>query len=171
MKATTLLERQNRNLQHLCEAVARGSASVRQSLLPQLAGDLAAHFAVEDRLFYAAVGKTLGEEAWGAEGRARHDQAMDALDRILEAALDGVEFDRAMTELQLVIELHAQEEEEGLFPRLERTLEADASRALASAMMALYHAEVEAGYSPLRNASTRSPACDPSLDDGHLGVP
>ncbi len=148
MKATTLLERHHRNLQQLCEAVERGSAGVRESLLPQLATDLTAHIAVEAQLFYPMIGQILGEEGWGIEGRLRHAQAIESLAHALEATFDGVEFERAITSLRAVIELHAQEEEEGLFARVEHALDAGASRDLARTMMSLYHSKVEAGYCP-----------------------
>jgi iron-sulfur cluster repair protein YtfE (RIC family) len=149
MKATTLLERQHRNLQQLCEAVERGSASVRESLLPQLAGDLMAHLAVEDQLFYPTILEVFGEEGWPGlhRMRQRHEHATESIEQALEASVGGEAFERAITDLRDVIELHAQEEEEALFPRVERELEASASRELARAMMSLYHAKVEAGYS------------------------
>jgi iron-sulfur cluster repair protein YtfE (RIC family) len=147
MRATTLLERHHRNLQQLCEAVERGSASVRESLLPQLAADLEAHLIVEAQLFYPMIAEVLGEEAWGIEGRVRHDQAIRSLEQALEATCDGAEFERAIGELRAIIELHAQEEEECLFERVEHALDAGASRALARTMMSLYHVSVEAGYS------------------------
>jgi hemerythrin-like domain-containing protein len=146
MKATTLLERQHRNLQQLCEAVERGSASIRESLLPQLAGDLVAHIAVEEQVFYPAASAALNEDAWVRSSHARHAQAMRSLDRTLDAPLDGDEFDEAIGDLRMVVELHAEEEEEGLFPRLEGAMDARAMRDLAIAMMTLYHAKVEAGY-------------------------
>jgi hypothetical protein len=148
MKATTLLERHHRNLQQLCEAVERGSASIRESLLPQLAADLVAHLAVEDQLFYPIIGEVLGEDAWAIEGRLRHGQAAVILTQTLEAGLDGADFERAIGELRAVIELHAEEEEEGLFARMERALDAGTSRELARTMMTLYRSKVEAGYSP-----------------------
>jgi hypothetical protein len=148
MKATTLLERHHRNLQQLCEAVERGSASIRESLLPQLATDLVAHMAVEDQLFYPIIDEVLGEGAWAVEGRLRHGQATESLAQALMARLDGSEFDRAIAELRAVIELHAEEEEEGLFGRIERALDAGTSRELARTMMSLYRLKVEAGYSP-----------------------
>jgi hypothetical protein len=146
MKATTLLERHHRNLQQLCEAVERGSPPIRESLMPQLAADVAAHVAVEVEIFYPMIGEVLGEEAWAVEGRARHAQAMRSLEQALEAACDGVEFEHAIASLRAAIELHAQEEEEGLFARVETALDAGASRELARSMMSLYHASVEAGY-------------------------
>jgi hypothetical protein len=147
MKATTLLERHHRNLQQLCEAVERGSAGVRASLLPQLANDLTAHMAVEAQLFYPAIGAALGEETWGVEGRMRHAQVTVSLEQALQASVEGAEFDRAIAELRAVLELHAEEEEEGLFARVEHALDASASRELARTMMSLYHSKVEAGYS------------------------
>jgi hemerythrin-like domain-containing protein len=146
MKATTLLERQHRNLQQLCEAVERGSASIRQSLLPQLAGDLVAHIAVEEQVFYPAASAALKEDSWVRASRSRHAQAHESLDRVLDTPVDGEEFARAIGELRSTVELHAEEEEEMLFPRLERVLDAGALRELALSMMALYHAKVEAGY-------------------------
>lgn len=144
MKATTLLERQHRNLQQLCEAVERGSVSVRKSLLPQLAGDLAAHIAVEGRIFYPAACAALREHLWLSECQARHLQARRSLDEAFGAPPDSKAFDLAIAELRAVIELHAEVEEEVLFPLLEREVGAHALRAIASAMMRLYHAEVEA---------------------------
>jgi hemerythrin superfamily protein len=155
MKATTLLERQHRNLQQLSEAVERGSTSIRASLLPQLAGDLVAHFAVEEEVFYPAVSAALREDTWIRAGRARHLQAKQSLDRALDAPLDSEEFGRAMGELRNIVELHAEEDEEGLFPRLEGVLGDPAMRELALAMMALYHSKVEAGYA---RDSERAPA-------------
>ncbi|MGA7122730.1 MAG: hemerythrin domain-containing protein [Polyangiaceae bacterium] len=145
MKATTLLERQHRNLQQLCEAVERGSASVRHSLLPQLAGDLVAHIAVEDQVFYPAACDALHEEACARCGRSRHAQVRKSLERALEAGVDGEDFVRAIGELREVVELHAEEEEELLFPRVDRAMDAEAMRELAFTMLSLYRAKVEAG--------------------------
>ncbi len=146
MKATTLLERQHRNLQQLCEAVERGSASIRESLLPQLAGDLDAHIAVEEEIFYPAACRALHEDRWAQESSTRHTQARHFLEQAFEAPLDGDEFAHAIGELRNVVELHAEAEEEILFPQLEQVLSPPAMRQLATSMMALYHAKVEAGY-------------------------
>jgi hypothetical protein len=146
MKATTLLERQHRNLQQLCEAVERGSASMRESLLPQLAGDLVAHIAVEEQLFYPAACEALHEDRWMRSGMSRHTQARQSLDRALDSPVDGEEFARAIGDLRAAVELHAEEEEEILFPRLEGALDPGALRQLGVSMMALYHAKVEVGY-------------------------
>jgi iron-sulfur cluster repair protein YtfE (RIC family) len=145
MKATTLLERQHRNLQQLCEAVERGSASVRRSLLPQLASDLSAHIVVEERVFYPAVCAALREHnLWLAECQSRHRQARRSLDDAFGSPPESTAFEKAIAELRAVVELHAEVEEEMLFPLLERELGTHALRGLALSMMELYHAEVEA---------------------------
>jgi hypothetical protein len=159
MKATTLLERQHRNLQQLCEAVERGSAKIRESLMPQLAGDLAAHVAVEAQVLYPAACGALHEEALMRSSCSRHAQAMRSLEHTLRASPDDEEFTRAISELRNVVELHAEEQEEVLFPQLETSLGPSELRQLALAMLALYHAKVEAGYAreadPTRQRSAR----------------
>jgi hemerythrin superfamily protein len=146
MKPTTLLERQHRNLQQLCEAVERGSEKIRESLLPQLAGDLVAHIAVEEQIFYPAVCEALHEDGWMQSSRARHTQARQSLDRVIGLPVVSDEFTEAIGQLRNAVELHAEEEEEVLFPRLEGALSAGAMRELADSMLSLYHAKVEAGY-------------------------
>jgi hypothetical protein len=146
MKATTLLERQHRNLQELCETVERGSASMRVSLLPQLAGDLSALMAVEEQLFYPAACAALHDEAPLDVCREHSDEARRSLHRALEAAPDGEEFERAIGDLRDVVARHAHEERDELFPRLEKALDAAAMRQLGMSMLAMYDVAVESGY-------------------------
>jgi len=146
MKATTLLEQQHRNLQELCDVVEHGSASMRESLLPQLAGDLAAHLAMEEQVFYPAACAALDEYAWMNSSRSWQAQARQSLDRALDAPVDGEEFARAIGELRAAVEHHAEEDEAVLFPRLEHVLDPAALRQLGLTMMALYDAKQETGY-------------------------
>src|SRR6516162_199237 len=109
MKATILLERQHRNLQQLCEAVERGSARVRESLLPQLAGDLVAHFAVEEQLFYPAVCAALHEDALARSDKSRHAEARLQLERVLAVSVEDDDgFAAAIGALRDVVERHAE---------------------------------------------------------------
>jgi hypothetical protein len=147
MKATTLLERQHQQLRQLCDVVELGSASLRESLLPQLAGDLVAHLAIETQLFYPTISRLLRDESWTREGHARHVRARLALERTFESAADGQAFSCAIADLRAIVEHHADEEEQILFPRADREIDATAMRDLAHAMLALYHVKVEIGYS------------------------
>jgi len=146
MKATTLLGQQHGNLQQLCQVVEEGSANLRQSLLPQLAGDLAAHLMVEEQVFYPAACAALREPGWMASSDAWHIHARQSLERAMDAAVDSEEFALAIGELRLALARHADEDREVLFPRLERALDAAAMRELGLTMLALYHAKLEAGY-------------------------
>ncbi len=146
MKATTLLEQQHRNLQELCDVVEQGSASMRESLLPQLAGDLAAHLAMEEKVFYPAACAALHEYGWLNSSRSWQAQARQSLDRALDAPVEGEEFERAVGELRAAVRLHAAEDETVLFPRLERVLDPAAMRQLGLSMMALYDAKQESGF-------------------------
>ena len=146
MKATTLLEHQHRNLEELCDAVAQGSAGMRACLLPQLAGDLAAHIAMEEQVFYPAACEALHEDAWMQAFKARRAQAQESLHRAREVPIEGEEFARIIGELRGLVACNASEEESRLFPLLERAMDGTAMRALGQAMADLYDAKVEAGY-------------------------
>ncbi|HEY1691856.1 MAG TPA: hemerythrin domain-containing protein [Polyangiaceae bacterium] len=143
MKATTLLERQHRNLQQLCETVEQGSASVRESLLPQLAGDLEAHMEVEEQVFFPAACAALHEDGWSESCHSWHRQARQSLGRAIDAPIGGAEFERAVGELRAAVEHHAEETAEELFPRLERALDGGEMRKLGVSMMSVYHDAVE----------------------------
>jgi hypothetical protein len=157
MKATTFLERQHRDLEQLCEAVERGSVNARLSLLPQLAGDLIAHLTVEEEVFYPAASAVLHEESWLSAARKRHLQTKAALDRVLDMPADAEDFARAMGELRRLFEVQAVEEA-ALFPRFENAIDADGMRGLLLAMLPVYHAKVEAGYT--REARPRATRTD-----------
>jgi iron-sulfur cluster repair protein YtfE (RIC family) len=146
MKATTLLEQQHRSLQELCDVVELGSASMRESLLPQLAGDLAAYLAMEEQVFYPAACAALHEDVWMHSSSSWQAQARQSLERALDAPMDGEEFARAIRELRASVLLHAEEEETVLFPRLERVLDPGAMRRLGLTMMAHYDAKQETGF-------------------------
>jgi hypothetical protein len=146
MKATTLLEQQHRSLRELCDVVEQGSASMRESLLPQLAGDLAAHLAMEEQVFLPAACEALHEQAWTDRGLSWHALARQSLERALDAPVDGDEFGSAIRDLRAAVGRYAEQEEAVLFPRLERALDAGAMRELALSMMALYDAKQETGF-------------------------
>jgi hypothetical protein len=146
MKATTLLEHQHRNLQELCDTVERGSAGMRASLLPQLAGDLSAQMAVEEQIFYPAACAALHEEGWLRACDSYGVEARRSLRKALQAPIDGDEFASAIGELRGLVARHAEEEHDVLFPRLEEVLDPGAMRELGSSMLALYDVKVEAGY-------------------------
>jgi iron-sulfur cluster repair protein YtfE (RIC family) len=144
MKCTTLLEMQHKNLHQLCEQVERGSPSMRESLLPQLANDLTAHLRIEEQIFYPEARRLTGRPRRDLRERLRSAQAKIA--RLLRIPPTDEEFGRRAAELRVVLEEHIREEEGGLFPVIEETLPAAENRALAVRMMHLHGESVEAGY-------------------------
>src|SRR5437868_483733 len=100
MKATILLERQHRSLQQLCDAIERGSAKMRESLLPQLANDLAAHLKIEEEIFYPAADSLLGERIWMRENYERHRRARASLARLMDTKTDDPEIDGRIASLR-----------------------------------------------------------------------
>jgi hemerythrin-like domain-containing protein len=146
MKATTLLQHQHRNLRELCDAVESGSAAMRKSLLPQLASDLAAHMAVEERVLFPAACEALSDDDCLGNCRLHGVQARMSLHRALEAAPDGEEFGHAISELRLLVARHVEEEEMDLFPKLEAALDAGQMRELGQSMMEMYDVEVESAF-------------------------
>jgi iron-sulfur cluster repair protein YtfE (RIC family) len=111
-----------------------------------VAGDLVAHLAVEEHLLYPAISRVLNDESWIRRARRLRAQTRQSLDRMLDTPLDGERFADAVGELREHLEEHAREEERIVFPLLERVVDADAMRALATAMLRFYDASVEAGY-------------------------
>jgi hypothetical protein len=172
MKATTLLERQHQHLRQLCDAVEWGSARVRESLLPQFAGDLVAHLAIEAQLFYPAIARLLRDQRLSGDHLVSHGRACRALDRALVFPVDGADFGRAIGDLRATIADHCAEAEQILFPRLEREMDAVAMRDLAYDMLALYHVKVEMGYARDRSLPVPSPdvaSVEPPFDEGFAG--
>ncbi len=119
---------------------------MRESLLPQLAGDLGAQIVVEEQVFLPAAREALADGLWLRSVRSRHREARQALERTLSAPVEGDEFARAIGELQNIIARHADEHSTELFPRLERALDTTRMRELALSMLSLYRAQVETAY-------------------------
>lgn len=141
MKASTLLERQHRDVEQLCDALADGSAALRESLLPQLACDLEAHLAIEEQLLYPAA-----ERCCGVALKATHALAKRVLRGLLDTPADAPAFAARVTALSELFAAHVNEQERTLFPELERALRPGESRALAERMLLLHHARVEGAY-------------------------
>jgi hemerythrin superfamily protein len=142
MKATTLLERQHANILSLCEALDRAMPSIRESLLPQLAGDLAAHMRIEEELFYPALARH-GVVMHGVE---HHRLLRLYLQRAMEEDPRSQAADDRIAELRELLVSHIDEEERDLFPRAVTLLGADESRALAVRLMRMHSASIELGY-------------------------
>ena len=141
MKATSLLESQHRKVEALFKKLESGR-SEPEPLLEDLANSLAAHMAIEQDIFYPAI-KEVDEEVVN-ESYEEHSLAEVALKRLLAA--DEETFQAKLTALKELIEHHVTEEEEELFPEVEKTLEEGMLDQLGKAMKARFEEVYEAGF-------------------------
>lgn len=146
MKATDLLSQQHRSVKALFKKLAAGRGDAAQ-LLEQLADQLAAHMLIEHELFYPAVvdiDDFLVEEAF-----EEHALGEIAIKRLLAASPDDESFKAKVTAARELIEHHADEEEEELFPKVEKQLDADRLKALGKEMKARFDEAVALGHAQL----------------------
>jgi hemerythrin-like domain-containing protein len=120
MNATSLLKTQHRKVEALFKKL-EGGRSDPQPVLEELANSLAAHMAIEHEFFYPAV-KEVDEDLIN-ESYEEHSLAEVALKRLLATDPEDEAFDARVTALKELIEHHVKEEEEELFPEVEKALE------------------------------------------------
>jgi hemerythrin superfamily protein len=144
MNATELLEKQHRKVEAIFAKLEdEEKPSDAKELLVELANDLAAHMTIEQELFYPAVRAVDSELV--AESLEEHALAEVALKRLL-AAHSAEAFKARVTALKELIEHHVKEEEEELFPKVDKALDDEKLEALGEEMEARFDEVVDAGY-------------------------
>ncbi len=143
MKATTLLERQHRKVEAIFKKLESGRAKA-EPLVIELATDLLAHMAIEQDIFYPAI-KAVDEDLV-LESFEEHAVAQVALKRLVEADPDDKAFKAKVIVLKELIQHHVEEEEEELFPKVEKALGEEKLVFLGKQMKAAFDEAVEAGY-------------------------
>lgn len=142
MDATALLTKQHRKVEKLFKKLSGKNPS--HELVIELANELAGHMAIEQDVFYPTVRKV--DEDLVLESYEEHALAEMALKRLLATDIDDEAFHARVTALKEVIEHHVHEEEEELFPKVDKALGEDRSRELAKHMKARFSEVVEAGF-------------------------
>ena len=143
MKATALLENQHRKVEALFKKLENGRSDP-VATLEELANSLAAHMAIEQEIFYPKV-KELDSDVIN-ESYEEHAVAELALKRLLMTDPAEEAFMARVTTLKELIEHHVQEEEEELFPTVEKKIDEDELNQLGKAMKARFDEVVEAGF-------------------------
>jgi iron-sulfur cluster repair protein YtfE (RIC family) len=143
MKATTLLENQHRKVEAIFKKL-EGGRSEPEPLLEELANNLAAHMAIEQDIFYPAIKEV--DEDMVNESYEEHSLAEVALKRLLSSSPDDDSFKARVTALRELIEHHVTEEEEELFPEVEKALGEEALTQLGKAMKTRFDEVYEAGF-------------------------
>lgn len=142
MKATRLLIEQHEEVRAMFKQLIKPGGRSK-AIVEKLADNLVAHMAIEQELFYPAVLK--GSEDLVLEGYEEHAVARFALRRLRETPVSDQTFKAKVVTLKEIIEDHADEEEEELFPKAEKAL-GDRSATLCAEMVALFRATMKQGY-------------------------
>lgn len=143
MKATALLETQHRKVEALFKKLENGRSDPR-AVLEELANSLAAHMAIEQELFYPKV-KEVDSDVVN-ESYEEHAVAELSLKRLLLTDPEEEAFMARVTTLKELIAHHVQEEEEELFPAVEKKIDEDELAQLGKAMKARFDEVLEAGF-------------------------
>ncbi|MCU1282514.1 MAG: Cation-binding protein, hemerythrin family [bacterium] len=144
MDAIKLLKEQHRLVEKLFEQFESSEDDdAKKNLFFEIADNLAVHATIEERWFYPAV-----------RARQTEEQLEEAYDEHLEVKkliLDGLQstgapgFDGRVAALKGAVEHHVEEEEEELFPEVQKLMQKDALEALGQQMEAEAMQLMEAG--------------------------
>lgn len=162
MKATELLITQHDEARALFKLLMKPGGRTEKNV-EKLADSLAAHMAIEQELFYPAM--LAVKEDLVLEGYEEHALARFALRRLRETEISHQTFKAKVVALKEIIEHHAEEEEEDLFPKAEKALGEDRSASLRAKMVSLYRETMKEGYvrAVARGGSAVSSASAPDL--------
>ncbi|MET0595137.1 MAG: hemerythrin domain-containing protein [Polyangiaceae bacterium] len=159
MKATTLLIRQHRKVEAIFKKLESGKGDAPE-LLRELADDLAAHMAIEQEIFYPAVRSIEIKEDVVAESFEEHAVAELALKRLLATSPNAPSFKAKVVTLKELIEHHVEEEEEELFPAVERKMKDEQLEELGKQMKAEFESALEKGFDSLVPKSMSTTSAD-----------
>lgn len=143
MNAISLLKTQHRKVEALFKKLESGRSD-KSAVLEELADSLAAHMAIEHEFLYPAA-KDVDDEMVN-ESFEEHSLAEVALKRLIATDLEDEAFDARVTALKELIEHHVEEEEEQLFPKLEKAIEEDTLASMGKAMKQRFEEVFEQGF-------------------------
>jgi hypothetical protein len=143
MLATNLLEKQHRTVEGIFSKLEH-EGSDKETLVTELANDLAAHMTIEQEIFYPAIQTIDRKHVF--ESYEEHALAEVALKRLLAADPESDEFKARVKAAKELIQHHVKEEEEELFPKVEKALDEDKLKELGSQMQQMFERVQKAGY-------------------------
>lgn len=145
MKATELLQNQHKEVRTLFKRIedTEGFPQKRQ-LFEELAANLVAHDAIEREIFYPACEKALGMTDMLGEALVEHGVVEFCLFCADEAAED--DFDYKCEVLREMLDHHVEEEEDELFPKVEKALGAEQLERLGDAMQRRFEKAKQADF-------------------------
>ncbi len=136
--ALDLLTSQHTEVDGLIGRIERAEGAHKLELFRELADNLAAHCAIEEKLFYPAVKakQTAGQLHEAVE---EHLEVKRLLADMLELDVDDDAFEAKLTVMKENLSHHAHEEEEQkLFPKVRRMLSPEQLSALGGEMLSMF---------------------------------
>lgn len=139
-----LLESQHEEVESLIEAIeGSDDAGEKRTLFQELADKLAAHSTMEEKLFYPSVMHASTRELL-IESTEEHLAVKRILADMMELSPDDEHFAAKLTVLKEMLRHHAHDEEEDeLFPKVRKLLDADERAALGNECLAMFEALLE----------------------------
>lgn len=103
---------------------SNGAKKTREDLFQKLKSELLAHAHAEEKHFYAMLKNKEQVAELIKEGMHEHDEVEKKLKSLERMAIDSDEWLKTVEELKGAVEHHVEEEEQEIFPKAERILEA-----------------------------------------------
>ena len=145
MNAITLLKHQHREVEALFKQLHKAKAGApRRNIFERIADALAVHAAIEEKHFYPAVKEKTTEEIL-LESVEEHLAIKRVIADVLRTDAADETFAAKIKVLEDEIAHHVEEEEEALFPRVERMFDDEALESLGDAMEDTQAELLEAG--------------------------
>ena len=155
MNAVKMLKQQHREVEKLFEKFeAAKSSDRRRKVFEEIADALAVHAAIEERHFYPGV-KAEGTEDLLLEAAEEHLEIKRVIADLLALDASDDTFEAKVKVLQENVEHHVEEEEDELFPKIEKVLDDEQLETIAAQME---QTEGERRGTPM----TCQPACQPA---------
>jgi hemerythrin superfamily protein len=145
MNAIKLLKQQHREVEALFKQLEKArSARPRRKAFEQIADKLAVHATIEEKHFYPAVNRQATEEIL-LEAVEEHLGVKRVIADLLDLEADDPTFEAKAKVLKDLVEHHVEEEEETLFPKVQKLIKADELAAIAEEMQSTMEELLENG--------------------------
>ena len=138
MNALDLLKQQHKEVASLFEKyAAEDDIEGKRQLFIQIADELSAHSAIEEKIFYPGV-KTAQTESILKESVEEHFTVKKLIADLLDLEPADADFDRKMKALREDVFKHVEEEEGELFPLVQKSFSKDQLSAMGDRMERMY---------------------------------
>jgi iron-sulfur cluster repair protein YtfE (RIC family) len=162
MNAIELLKAQHKKTKAALEKGADAKLDSKEA--KKAADELVAHMAIEEHIFYPRIRELMKDMV--GESFEEHTVARFALARCLTAR--GEEQVKArFTVLKELIEHHVKEEEEEMFPKVQKGVPAEELERLGERMLAMFEKATEMGFESLVTGATHDLGSPAGKTNGH----